>query len=130
MQDGTSPYHKSYKEGDIKWVSAREIVDFWDAYKAEEEPILRERAKREYNSKRERARGNIVSSVIGNAFAERGIPYGGIDSYNRIWLPIQNVLDWLGISEDEIDRAIDRTVGPDPTISDASTPYSGSGGSF
>lgn len=121
---GTMRY---FKEGHKKIVPAREIIDFWDEYKAEEKVILDEREKRSRVAQRETARRQMINSYIESKLRQKGLnvdhgslSISGTSSY--ISISLTDLLKWIGVSRGELDEAVDNLLGPDD--SDSTPGYS------
>lgn len=119
LELGTSPY-SYHKVGQTRTVPARDILDFWDDYedememKREEERLRKirqaEEAKaREEERRRRQTRILVLQEKVGSKLVERGLPYGSVSLLGdkTVSMPLDNLLVWLGITDAEIDAAVD-----------------------
>lgn len=111
--------------GREKVVRARDIIDFWDSYEAEASLVLQEREERQRSETLRQLKKAITESAISFRANERGLLVAGNTNvdivYGSVSFPLDAVLSWLEISEDEITTAVNRNLASDPTHpSDAS----------
>lgn len=97
-------------------VPARQILDFWDNYKREIDLIEREAVEREAAIERAQIKAAMVSTMISVKIREQtGMDLIGVleySSYNkRISIPTENIFKWLGISDNDIEDAVDKHIG-------------------
>ena len=97
--------------GQEKMVRARELIDFWDAYKDEEAHLLAERREREKELRRRQLHDEITVSLANNELQLRNIPVVVTSYYHDSFVVSrESVFRWLGISEDQVTEAIDRVI--------------------
>jgi hypothetical protein len=117
VEVGTGASMSYYKEGETRWVSTREIIDFWDSYQDETEHQRREQEKREYERKKGQVRKETIAKLISSKLKEKGFPDDDTSisiGYSSINLGIDATMQWLGISEGDVDRATRDALGPAP----------------
>jgi hypothetical protein len=92
-------------------VPAREIIMFWDEYEGEQYELLKAQREQKIRNRRATLRNTVTESMITYRLNERQIPvvpsstYGGSVSFS-----LQSFLTWLGISDADIQRAIDDII--------------------
>jgi hypothetical protein len=92
-------------------VRARDLVDFWDAYKNEEAILLKEKLEREKVAYRYQVKTMALTSVLTHRLRERNVPLVIVDGYsNYVKVTIDSLFKWLDISEDEVEAAIEKAV--------------------
>jgi len=127
LKAGTGYTMSYYQEGRKLWVPAREIMDFWDSYHDEQEMLRLERGKQqrlleEERRQREEARHRaqtrvlVLQNLIGQRLVERGLPYGSVSllGTEAVSIKVEVLLAWLGITDGEVDNAVDTVLGSDP----------------
>lgn len=102
-----------YKEGRTLSVPAREIIDTWDSYKDEEALLIAERDRRNIEQRRREIRSSILQTYLAEGLRTKGIDSTRV-MINDAWvnIPSRDVLAWLGITDEAIDEAVKRALGP------------------
>lgn len=98
-----------------KRVRAREIVDFWDSYQDEMNVIKQEEIEQKAEQHRSNVRNAMVASMVSHKMGKSlGKDLTGqlfYDSYSQcIRIPIRPMLSLLGISESQIEIAVDKHI--------------------
>jgi hypothetical protein len=97
--------------GQEKTVRARELIDFWEAYKDEEAHLLKERREKEKEMRRIQLRKDITLSMVNAQLQMREIPLVFSSNYvTTLYLDTNLALRWLDITEEEISEAIERAI--------------------
>lgn len=108
-----------YKAGSTRTVPAREIVDSWDSYKDEEALLILEIDRRNLEYRRSTIRSSVLQTYIAQGLLEKGLGDAHVSiASERIHFRTNDILDWLGISEEEIDAAVEKALGPEVANND------------
>jgi hypothetical protein len=126
-------WYSSPEEGSKRWVPARDIIDYWDAYEDEQNALAAERAERArlaeiQRAERERLRHEaqvrtlVLQEILGRRLVEKGLPYGSFSMLGNetASVKLHVLLDWLGITEDEIHAGVVGVLAADGEVPDAS----------
>lgn len=91
-------------------VPAREIISFWDDYEGERDVLMAERRKVEMRMRRQALQHQITESMMNHRFRERELPFVARVVGSDVILKLEPVLDYLDITEDQRNEAIDRVM--------------------
>ncbi len=95
--------------GKDRAVRAREIIDFWDNYERELGLVRNEEAEAKALVHRQNLKIGVIEELVRTAMKEKtGMEVGRFNYNNSSFTISAKVLmDWLGISDSDIERAID-----------------------
>ena len=97
---------------------ARDIIDWWDSYKDERDYHVREKNERDRVGNEIRARQKATREAVKNKMREKYKIETEVSGYTQtfnIAIPRKELLNWLGVTDEDIDNLASNALGYDIT---------------